>query len=497
MPRRWSALYVLSVLTKTPHWPELQAARRAPSPRRRRASARRKRHAVGIVAVAVSLALSAGGAYALGLFGPTTEAADPPSAVADARTAIAESVALRADLAGELKDARTILKGPDGQAAEQAERRTLDAAISDAERVVTSLGSVETSPSGTVDEANAVLALTGAIHDDVPVVTAALREATATVVASGRQVRLVRAVSELEAARTALQAAVADGEQTYAEAAEVPDRAGLRAELDQAGDLSARADELLEAAAEAQAAAGSHTAASRAGAASPTSAAPRANAVADLLGQAGKLTTAMCEAATRIQTATAAVLARTADDEPGIEADGADPATGDTGADLADDEAAAESADTTSTPAGTCPEPDQVWSAENGHLSSSELAAIPFASSHYVRADVVGGLADLNAAYAAEFGVNLTINSSYRTYAQQEALYDPSSKTAAPPGCSNHGTGLAIDIGGGVQTFGSAQYDWLKANAEAYGWVHPPFAEPSGRNPEPWHWQSVHAPNSY
>jgi hypothetical protein len=27
--------------------------------------------------------------------------------------------------------------------------------------------------------------------------------------------------------------------------------------------------------------------------------------------------------------------------------------------------------------------------------------------------------------------------------------------------------------------------------------VHPPFAEPSGRNPEPWHWQSVHAPNSY
>lgn len=114
-----------------------------------------------------------------------------------------------------------------------------------------------------------------------------------------------------------------------------------------------------------------------------------------------------------------------------------------------------------------------------------------------MRADTVGGLTELNEAYAAEFGVNLTINSSYRTYAQQEALYDPSSKTAAPPGCSNHGTGLAIDIGGGVQTFGSAQYEWLKANAEAYGWVHPPFAEPSGRNPEPWHWQSVHAPNSY
>lgn len=88
----------------------------------------------------------------------------------------------------------------------------------------------------------------------------------------------------------------------------------------------------------------------------------------------------------------------------------------------------------------------------------------------YVRSDVVGDLAELNAAYAAEFGANLTINSSYRTYAQQEALYDPSSDTAAPPGCSNHGTGLAIDIGGGVQTFGSAQYDWRKAHAGAYGW---------------------------
>jgi LAS superfamily LD-carboxypeptidase LdcB len=127
----------------------------------------------------------------------------------------------------------------------------------------------------------------------------------------------------------------------------------------------------------------------------------------------------------------------------------------------------------------------------------SELAQIPFAPGHYVRADVVGGLAELNEAFAAEFGVNMTINSSYRTYAEQESLYDPSSKTAAPPGCSNHGTGLAIDIGGGVEAFGSAQYEWLKANAEAYGWVHPPFAEPSGRNPEPWHWQSVHAPNSY
>ncbi|GAA1853100.1 M15 family metallopeptidase [Myceligenerans crystallogenes] len=146
---------------------------------------------------------------------------------------------------------------------------------------------------------------------------------------------------------------------------------------------------------------------------------------------------------------------------------------------------------------GTCPHPDQVWTPENGHLSAGKLAALPFAPGHAVRADVVDGLVALNAAYRAAFGVNLTINSSYRSYEDQAALYDPSSPTAAPPGCSNHGTGLAVDIGGGVEAFGSAQYDWLTAHAEGHGWVHPPFAEPGGRNPEPWHWQSTLAPNSY
>lgn len=390
-------LYVASVLSEPPLWPELQAPPRAPGPRRG-ARASRRRRTVGIVAVGVSLVIAAGGAYALGPFGPfgpdtqavDTQVADPQPVAADAQAAVAESATLRADLIDGIKDARAVQKGPDGKAAAKPERRALDAAIADARELVTSLEAVASSPSGTVAEVAAVLERTSALHQDAPAVIAALRDAAAAVVASGRQVRLERAAE-----------------------------------------------------------------------------APTEDA--------------------------AAVLARTEGDDAA--AAGTDPAAGDTGGD-----AVGEGADDktgTTAPAGTCPEPDQVWSAENGHLSPSELAQIPFASGHYVRADVVGGLAELNEAYAAEFGVNLTINSSYRTYADQEALYDPSSKTAAPPGCSNHGTGLAIDIGGGVQAFGSAQYEWLKANAEAYGWVHPPFAEPSGRNPEPWHWQSVQAPNSY
>jgi len=139
----------------------------------------------------------------------------------------------------------------------------------------------------------------------------------------------------------------------------------------------------------------------------------------------------------------------------------------------------------------TCPEPDHVWDPDSGKVPSSALSPIPWAPTHFVRTDVLDGLIELDAAYRKAFGEHLTINSSYRSYEEQASIYDPSSPIAAPPGCSNHGLGVAVDIGGGVETFGTEQYNWLKAHAKTYGWVHPAFAEPDGRVPEPWHWESV------
>ncbi|MFI9487782.1 M15 family metallopeptidase [Promicromonospora sp. NPDC052451] len=139
----------------------------------------------------------------------------------------------------------------------------------------------------------------------------------------------------------------------------------------------------------------------------------------------------------------------------------------------------------------TCPEVDQVWHPDSGRVPAEDLAPIPWASDHMVRADVLDGLIELDAAYREAFGEHLTINSSYRSYEAQASLYDPSSPIAAAPGCSNHGLGLAVDIGGGVETFDTEQYTWLKENARAFGWMHPAFAEPDGRVPEPWHWESV------
>ncbi|WP_129787742.1 M15 family metallopeptidase [Promicromonospora panici] len=139
----------------------------------------------------------------------------------------------------------------------------------------------------------------------------------------------------------------------------------------------------------------------------------------------------------------------------------------------------------------TCPAPDQTWDPDSGKIPSSALSPIPWAPTHFVRTDVLDGLIELDAAYRKAFGEHLTINSSYRSYESQASIYDPSSPIAAPPGCSNHGMGLAVDIGGGVETFDTEQYNWLKAHAQDYGWVHPAFAEPNGRVPEPWHWESV------
>lgn len=139
----------------------------------------------------------------------------------------------------------------------------------------------------------------------------------------------------------------------------------------------------------------------------------------------------------------------------------------------------------------TCPAPDQVWDPESGAVPDEELVPIPWAPDFRVHEDVLDGLIKLDAAFKEEFGVHLTINSAYRTLADQTSLYDPSSPIAAPPGCSNHGLGLAVDIGGGVEAFDTTPYNWLKANAADFGWVHPDFAEPDGRVPEPWHWQSV------
>ena len=57
------------------------------------------------------------------------------------------------------------------------------------------------------------------------------------------------------------------------------------------------------------------------------------------------------------------------------------------------------------------------------------------------------------------------------------------------PGTSRHGVGLAVDLCGGVEDFGSSVHHWLRQNAPLYGWYHPSWASAGGSLPEPWHWE--------
>lgn len=108
---------------------------------------------------------------------------------------------------------------------------------------------------------------------------------------------------------------------------------------------------------------------------------------------------------------------------------------------------------------------------------------------------------------AKDEGLNLIINSSYRSYEDQEAVYEyykdtlgeeDANKRAAKAGFSEHQTGMAIDI----QTYGSKaatfedfdEFKWLKENAHKYGFIlrYPKDKEYlTGYAYESWHYRYV------
>lgn len=126
----------------------------------------------------------------------------------------------------------------------------------------------------------------------------------------------------------------------------------------------------------------------------------------------------------------------------------------------------------------------------NGMIPLEVLCPVSFAPAHLLRCDAAFALGRLNAAYRAEFGSDLVVTDSYRTLAAQIAVKGAKPFLAAAPGTSNHGWGLAVDLGGGVQRYGTPQYVWLKENAATFGWHHPSYMDQGGSGPhEPWHWE--------
>jgi LAS superfamily LD-carboxypeptidase LdcB len=141
--------------------------------------------------------------------------------------------------------------------------------------------------------------------------------------------------------------------------------------------------------------------------------------------------------------------------------------------------------------------------------------------------DIVPYWNQLETAFEQKFGFTFKYASGNRTYAKQVELKgswsrkrsepDKEGKTyslasyAAPPGSSNHGWAVAVDLSmrykKGVKRYrttppkgytrknhpfyGKEAYKWLFANAPTYGFHNPPWArQTSPKKPwEPWHWE--------
>ena len=106
---------------------------------------------------------------------------------------------------------------------------------------------------------------------------------------------------------------------------------------------------------------------------------------------------------------------------------------------------------------------------------------------------------------AKKEGLGLVINSSYRSYQDQENicntfkdLYGEGyvTKYVALPGFSEHQTGLAFDIGSTTSKVfvESKEYEWMKENAYKYGFIlrfTKANAYITGFKSEPWHYRYV------
>jgi hypothetical protein len=133
-----------------------------------------------------------------------------------------------------------------------------------------------------------------------------------------------------------------------------------------------------------------------------------------------------------------------------------------------------------------------------GASAGLSTVGCPGGGSITVASSIAGDLADLLDA-AAGAGISMC-GGGYRDpadqvalrrahcgtshYAIYEAPASACSPPTAPPGTSNHETGLAIDftVGGSTITRGSAAFRWLQAHAASYGLYNLPA--------EAWHWST-------
>ena len=158
----------------------------------------------------------------------------------------------------------------------------------------------------------------------------------------------------------------------------------------------------------------------------------------------------------------------------------------------------------------TCEEGAQVdvSNFENGRIPFDALQVLTLGNSggfptgpdgspapgHLLQCEAAASIELLAEAFLADLGRPLLITSSYRTFEEQvatKARWCAQGKChmAATPGKSNHGWGIALDIGSNVNNWNTREHNWMKQNAGNFGWTNPDWAQPGRGQEEPWHWE--------
>lgn len=125
----------------------------------------------------------------------------------------------------------------------------------------------------------------------------------------------------------------------------------------------------------------------------------------------------------------------------------------------------------------------------NGQIPPSGLCPLLGGPGESLRPDAAAAFNSMSKAYQRDTGHVICITDSYRSYAEQIVTKQNRGGWAATPGKSNHGLGKALDLCGGINSFGHPAHAWMQQNAPLYGWFHPSWAAAGGSLPEPWHWE--------
>ena len=129
-----------------------------------------------------------------------------------------------------------------------------------------------------------------------------------------------------------------------------------------------------------------------------------------------------------------------------------------------------------------------------GPSGSGQIAAngdgrlTPVGKGQYLAKNAAAALSQLNNAYRAATGGNISITEGWRSLSTQQKYYalrqaGQMTQAVAKPGTSVHGSGNAADLGG-IGGFNSSTFNWLVQNGPRFGWSN------VGRNfGESWHWE--------